>query len=157
MRRLRVSLLLAVLGGLALAQTGQDFVTPEIKRAGQKLACLCKSCKNTVADCPMLECHYAKPAREEIARQQTAGVGDEAIVASFVKREGTQALAVPPAEGFNALAWIMPFAVIGIGLLAIYGFIRKFSKPAPAEVAEVDPAVLNRYHDQIEKDLAKLE
>jgi cytochrome c-type biogenesis protein CcmH len=157
MRRLRVSLLLAVLGGLALAQTGQDFVTPEIKRVGQKLACLCKSCKNTVADCPMLECHYAKPAREEIARQQAAGVSDDAIVASFVRREGTQALAVPPAEGFNLLAWVMPFVAIGLGLLAIYAFIRKFSRPRAAEVAAVDPAVLNRYQDQIEKDLAKLE
>ena len=157
MQRLRASLLALVLGGLALAQNGQQFVTPEIKRAGQKLACLCKSCKNTVADCPMLECHYAKPAREDIAQKQAAGMSDDTIVASFVKREGTQALAVPPAEGFNALAWIMPFAAIGVGLIAIYAFIRRFSKARPAGVAEVDSAVLNRYHDQIEKDLAKLE
>ncbi|MBX9599943.1 MAG: cytochrome c-type biogenesis protein CcmH [Bryobacteraceae bacterium] len=157
MQRWKVSLLLLAVTVLSLAQNGQQFVTPEIKRVGQKLACLCRSCKNTVADCPMLECHYAKPAREVIAAKQAQGVSDQAIINEFTKKEGLQALAVPPAEGFNVLAWVMPFAAIGVGLLAIWWFIRRFSARKAVPANDIDPALLDRYHDEIEKDLAKLE
>ena len=64
----------------------------------------------------MLGCHYSKPAREKIKAMQAAGIADDRIVDDFVKTEGLRALVVPPAEGFNALAWVMPFLMIGIVL-----------------------------------------
>ncbi len=71
----------------------------------------------------MLHCHYSSPAREKIAGMLAAGMSDDQIVDSFVKGAGPQALTVPPAEGFNILAWVMPFAAIALGLgwnLAVY-------------------------------------
>jgi cytochrome c-type biogenesis protein CcmH/NrfF len=65
-------------------------------------------------------------------------------------------LAVPPAEGFNRLAWVMPFAVIVFGLFAIWLYIRRFRKPAPVPVMQ-GPDPLGRFRDEIEKDLAKLD
>ena len=103
----------------------------------------------------MLGCHYSKPAREKIKALQAAGEGDDKIVDDFVKTEGVRALVVPPAEGFNALAWVVPFLMIGIGLVAIWWFIRRFSKPAAAPA--LDPRVLERYQATIEKDLSKLD
>ena len=58
--------------------------------------------------------------------------------------------------GFHLLGWIMPFAAIALGLVVIYLWIKRFRKPATAPVG-VDQGALSRYHDQIEKDLAKLE
>ncbi len=157
MPRLRSRLLLILVAGLCLAQSSSDLLTPAIRRVGDKLACLCGACKNTVATCQMLGCHYSSPARERIAKLQAEGVSDDAIVADFVKREGKRALATPPTEGFFLLGWVMPFAAIGFGLAAIYWFIKRYRKPAAAAPAAVDQAALSRYHDQIEKDLAKLE
>lgn len=157
MRRSLNKLALIFVAWLCLAQTSSDLLTPAIRRVGEKLACLCGACKNTVATCQMLGCHYSSPARERIAKMQAAGSSDEAIVDDFVKREGLKALAVPPAEGFNLLGWVMPFVAIGAGLLAIYLYMKRYRKPVVAAGPAVDDAVLRRYQAEIEKDMAKLE
>jgi cytochrome c-type biogenesis protein CcmH len=103
----------------------------------------------------MLECHYAGPARARIAKMLGEGLTDDQIVDTFVKEQGLRALVVPPAQGFNLLAWVMPFVAIALGLWLIWMFIRRFRKPAA--VAELDPQLLDRYRERIEKDLSKLE
>jgi cytochrome c-type biogenesis protein CcmH/NrfF len=147
--------LLAFLAGSCLAQVSSELITPEIKRVGSRLACLCGSCRNSVGDCPMLGCGYATPARERIREMLAAGMSDEAIVQAFVDERGIQALVTPPAEGFNLLTWVMPVVAIAIGLLAVWWFIRRMSRPALQP--PVDEEVLDKYRDSIEKDLAKLD
>lgn len=106
----------------------------------------------------MLGCHYATPKREQIAKMLGEGKNEEQIVNAAVKQEGLQALVTPPAEGFNVLAWLMPFIMIGLGLVVIGFFIKRMSaKRAAAGTPELDDAVLDRYHDQIEKETSRLE
>ena len=152
----RNSFLILLVSAFCFAQNPSELVTPEIRRPGDKLACLCKSCKNTVATCAMIGCGYANPARMRIASLQAQGKSDQEIIDGFVKERGLQALAVPPAVGFNRLAWVMPFAVIAFGLFAIWLYIRRFRKPAPVPVVP-GPDPLGRFRDEIEKDLAKLD
>ncbi|MBI3208905.1 MAG: cytochrome c-type biogenesis protein CcmH [Candidatus Solibacter usitatus] len=156
MNRYLNKLLLVLLTGLCLAQTTSDMLTPAIRGVGDRLACLCGSCKNTVATCQMLGCHYSAPGRERIAKMQSAGSSDDAIVADFVQREGKKALAVPPTEGFPLLSWVMPFAFIGVGLWLIYWFVGRYRRPA-GFTPRIDQAALDRYHSQIEKELTRLE
>ena len=73
MKKWRNSLLLILMAGLSVAQTG-DMVQPEVRRIGDRLACLCGSCKNTVATCQMLGCHYTSPARARISAMSKAGI-----------------------------------------------------------------------------------
>jgi cytochrome c-type biogenesis protein CcmH/NrfF len=158
MQRWKSSLLILGLAAVCLAQSSSELLTPEIKRVGERLACLCGTCKNTVGDCPMLECHYTKPARQKIAAMQKSGSGDEQIVQSFIAEQGLQALSAPPTSGFSAVAWIMPWVAIGLGLCAIYLFIRRFHPKRATEAApDIDPDALARYHAHIEKDLDKLD
>jgi cytochrome c-type biogenesis protein CcmH/NrfF len=152
MKKLRNSLLWVLLTALCLSQTASDMVTPEIRRVGDRLACLCGSCKNTVATCQMLGCHYSSPAREKIAEMLKAGKPDEAIIDDFVKREGIRALAVPPAEGFNILAWVMPGAVMFAGFSVIIWWIRRNRKPPAAP--EISKEELARFHEAAEKELS---
>src|SRR5687767_4308934 len=98
-RRFLPFVLLFALVGVCLPQTASQLVTPEIRRVGDKLACKCGHCNNTVATCQMLGCGYTTPAREKIAAAQKAGVSDQAIIDGFVKEMGIVALAVPPASG----------------------------------------------------------
>jgi len=157
MHRLRASLLLLMLAAASLAQTASQLQTDAIRRVGSKLACLCGTCNNTVSDCQMLECHFSKPAKERIAALQVLGKSDSAIIDEFVGEYGKRVLAVPPAEGFNLLAWVMPFAAIGAGLAMVWLFIRRIRKPAPPTGAPLDPAALSRYQERIEADLTKLD
>ena len=153
------SLLAAVaVAALSLAQTSTEFITPAVKRVGVKLACLCTACKNTVADCPMLQCEYSHPARQKIAAQLAQGKSDEEIVKSFIDQQGLQSLAVPPNQGFNSLVWIMPWVAVTLGLLAVWLFIRRHSsKKTIASMPQIDPAIVDRYRENIEKDLEKLD
>ena len=155
MRRFESSLLLLIVAAACLAQSASQLQSDAVRRVGGKLACLCGTCNNTVADCPMLECHFAKPARMRIAALEAAGKSDAEITDEFVKEYGKQILAVPPAEGFNLLAWVMPWVAIGAGLALIWLFIRRFRKPAPQTPA--DSELLARYQDRIDKDLSKLD
>ena len=108
--RWKTSALLLLLAGLCFSQSASLPI--EARQVADKLACLCGACKNTVATCQMLGCHYAAPAKEKVVEMQKAGSGESAILEFFIKREGLKALAVPPNEGFNALSWTMPFVMM---------------------------------------------
>ena len=158
MRKFRNSLLLFVLAAVCLPQTATQLVTPEIRRVGDKLACKCGVCNNTVATCQMLECHYSLPARQKIATLQQQGQSDDTILASFVKESGISALSSPPAEGFNILGYLMPIIGIVAGLGAILLFLKKSKQNRiPATVPPLDNEMLAQYKERIDKDMAKLE
>ena len=158
MPRWRSSFLVLLVTAISLAQTS-DLLDPNVRRVGEKLACLCGGCKNSVGTCPMLGCHYATPKRAQIRKALEEGKSDDQIVAAAVKEQGLQALVTPPAEGFNILAWLMPVVMIGLGLLAIALFLRHMNakRAAAANAPEVPAEVLDRYHEQIEKETSKLE
>ena len=87
---------------------------------------------------------------------QAAGKSDNAIVDTIVAENGREALAIPPTQGFTLLAWVMPYMAVLFGLIAIWLFFRR-SSARRHPVPDADPAVLDHYHERIEKDLAKLE
>lgn len=154
MSRLRNSLLFLALAAVCLPQSATQLVSPEIRRVGDKLACKCGVCNNTVATCQMLQCHYSHPARTKIADMQKQGKSDEVIVASFVKEGGLAALAAPPTEGFHLMGYLMPFIAILLGFAAIAIYWKRFRRPVAAvELPQIDP----RYRERIDKELANLD
>lgn len=157
MRRWKSSLLLLAIAALGMAQTASKLQLDAIQRVGDKLACLCGACNNTVATCAMLECHYSKPAKEKIAEMAAAGKTDREILDYFIQREGLRALAEPPAEGFNLMGHVMPFLAFALGIWITWWFVRRFrGKPAVAG-AEMDPETLARYQKRIESDMKELD
>jgi cytochrome c-type biogenesis protein CcmH/NrfF len=157
MLKLRTSILFTILAGLCISQTSTQLLTPEIRRVGDRLACKCGACNNTVATCQMLECHYTHPARQKIATLQSGGMSDDKIVDTFVQESGLSALAAPPTEGFHLLGYLMPFLAIGLGLAAIGLYFRHFQKTATAAGPALSPQIDERYRQKIEKDMADLE
>jgi cytochrome c-type biogenesis protein CcmH/NrfF len=149
-------LLLAALAIAALAQTASEKPSVDVRRVGARIACQC-GCKDSVATCSMLECHFSKPAKERIAQMQSVGTTDAQIVQAFVRDYGAGVYLAPP----NAFGWIIPYSSIGAGLVVIWLFIRKYRKPRPLVAIpgpiEIDDPALEKYKDQIEKNLAKLE
>ncbi|HYO79919.1 MAG TPA: cytochrome c-type biogenesis protein CcmH, partial [Bryobacteraceae bacterium] len=157
MSRFRQLFLMFALAGVALSQAPSSLVTPEIRRVGDKLACKCGHCNNTVATCQMIGCGYSNPAREKIAALQKQGASDQSIIDGFVKEMGIVALAVPPTEGFHLLGWIMPFIAIGLGLAGILLYFKRYRRPAPAAVNAQTPAIDERYRKRIETEMAELD
>lgn len=159
MQRFKTSLLVLVVAAAAClsggAQTAAEKPSNDVRRVGSRLQCQC-GCKDSVATCSMLECSFSKPAKERIARMQAVGMTDDQIVRAFIQDYGAGIYLAPP----SAFGWIIPYVAIGVGLLVLWAFVKKYRKPQPlAEVGpiELDDPELQKYKDQIEKDLAKLE
>ena len=155
MQRFQSSLLAVFVAVAALAQTASEKPSLDVRRVGARLACQC-GCKDSVATCSMLECHFSKPAKERIAQLQGLGLSDPQIIDKFVQEYGAVVYLAPP----SAFGWIVPYASVGLGLIVIWQFIKKYKKPRPiAEIGpmEIDDPAVQKYKDQIEKELADLE
>lgn len=151
MRRWRSSFLLVVLAAVALAQTASEKPSVDVLRVAHRLACQC-GCKDTVATCSMLECHFSKPAKERIAKLQAAGMSDQAIIDQFIAEYGPGIYRAEP----NAWGWIIPYATVGLGMVVVWLVLRAYLRPRPAPAVPDDPA-LAKYNEQIEKDLARFD
>ena len=154
-KKLSSGLLIALVAVAALAQTASEKPSVDVRRVGARLACQC-GCKDSVATCSMLECSHSKPAKERIARMQGLGYSDKQIVDAFIRDNGPGIYLAEP----NAWGWIVPYALVGVGLVVIWLFLKKYRKPKPiAEIGpmEVDDPALEKYKDQIERDLANME
>jgi cytochrome c-type biogenesis protein CcmH len=147
--------LLLVCASLALAQTASEKPNADVRRVGMRLKCQC-GCKDSVATCNMLECGFSKPAKERIARMQAAGFSDRQIVDAFIRDYGPGIYLAPP----SAIGWAVPYIAALLGLVTIWFFIKKYRKPKPlVEIGPlaIDDPALDKYKDQIERDLANLE
>lgn len=155
LRRLNFKLVVAFFAALAalIAQDPTSYQTPSVLRVGDRLACRCGTCRNTVGNCPMLRCESAFPMRQRIAAMQQAGMGDDAIVSRIVREEGIVALSLPPAASFGGLiTWIMPGVALVIGFF-IYMFYVRRNRQQPEPLSSFDRAVIDRFHDQINREL----
>ena len=155
MQRFRVSLLATLVAVAAMSQTASEKPSQDVRRVGAHLQCLC-GCKDSVATCSMLECSHSKPAKEKIARMQAVGMTDDQIIQSFIREDGPGIYLAPP----SAFGWLVPYAAVGLGLVVILAFVKKYRKPRPlAELPalDLDDPALAKYKDQIEKELADLE
>ena len=94
----------------AFSQTASEKPSVDVRRVGARIACQC-GCKDSVATCSMLECHFSKPAKERIAQMQSVGMSDGQIIQAFVREYGAAVYLAPP----NAWGWIT--AIIGAAQL----------------------------------------
>ena len=158
---MRLWLKASALAVLALTLSGQTVSTGDkmharLRAIGERLKCQCTTggCAYTVGSCNMLDCHFRAEVYEQMRAHIAAGASDEAILAKLKDKYGTLILAAPPAEGFNLLGWAMPFIALVVGLIVIRYVLARWRRPQPAPA---NSPLAEKFHDQIEKELADLE
>jgi len=147
--------MVAIATALCLAQTATEYESPAVNHIAGMLNCSC-GCHLRM-DCVMPPtgiCGVCKAAKIRIANMQKEGKSEGQILDQFVAENGASVLAVSPGTFGNAAPYIAMLLGLGVVFLSIRYYRRL--RPAPA-VAAGDDAALSRYHDQIEKDLSKLE
>lgn len=136
-----------------VAQDPTSYQTPDVMRVGERLACRCGTCRNTVGNCPMLRCDFSSPMRRRIYDMKQAGMSDDAVVNRIVREEGVVALSSPPAASIGGLiTWTMPAVALLIGFL-VYSFYVRRNRKAPEPLSSFDRAVIDRFQDQIDREL----
>ncbi len=96
--------------------------------------CLC-GCNAVLKECPHQNCEWGIPAKQDVHAQLAAGETPQQVIDSYVTKYGDRVLAAPTKSGFNLAAWLIPFAVLIGGGIAIYFLIGGWAKRRAALVA----------------------
>jgi cytochrome c-type biogenesis protein CcmH/NrfF len=144
-----------------VAQSHQEgvseaFLVPRttLERALQKeIICMCGTCgRKRLAECT---CGKAAAMRGELAKLMDEGKSREEVYQYFMAQYGSQEpLASPLDEGFNRLAWAVPYmlGLAGAGLVGLLAIRWSKAAPAgrkPADAAPIDPALDERLTDEL--------
>lgn len=156
-RNFLLALVLVTSGFTLFAQSAEEIESPAVTRVVEKLNCTC-GCKMNMA-CqmdPYPGCRICYAHRKRVLEMQKAGMPDQAILNKISQDEGKDILVNPP-----GLLGSMSFYSAGfLGLILVVFVIRKYRRKGVAAVAVasgINDPDLNRYHEQIEKETAKLE
>lgn len=142
---IRTVALAAVLAALAAGGVA-DGAPP--KAADLEAELVCPVCKATLdqSNAPV-----AQRMKAFIRVRIAAGDSEQKIKDALVAEFGTGVLAQPPGGGFGLLAWLIPLAAGGIGIVVIAFLIRRWSRrsPPPATSDELDPKLERLVDDEL--------
>ena len=87
------------------------------------------------------------------------GMSPDQIVNAFVAKYGKVILASPPAEGFDLMAWVLPFVILLLGFFLVYWLIKTWLRRKPLLVPSAGGpgAIPESYRDRIDKELKDLD
>lgn len=102
--------------------------------------------------------HYSPVADEirmEVRAMLAEGKSRDEILNHYVAQYGERILAAPRVEGFNILAYVLPWAALILGAWLLIALIKKLRSPAPTPSPAKAPDA--RYASRIEKELEEFE
>lgn len=130
-----------------------------VQEVGEGLTCQC-GCGLTVANCNHPSCGFAIPTRGEITGMINRGMSRLQILQSFRHKYGEKVLSAPTTEGFNLLAWVMPYVAVAAGVLLIVIATTRWRRPEDTSGAAAHPVAASVEFDanlrhQLERDLRR--
>jgi cytochrome c-type biogenesis protein CcmH len=144
-------------GTVFLAATfllGADPSGARFENLGHKLMCRC-GCSQILLECNHVGCSYSEKMRQELMAGLQGPDSDDLILQRFVQEYGAVVLAAPTATGFNRVAWIAPFAALGLGLLTVVVVVRRWkTRPAlaPAEATPDADVPFDEFRERARKE-----
>jgi hypothetical protein len=111
------------------------------KQLQSDIMCSCGGCRAPMNNCPMgAGCHGLKEQNEKLDKYLAQGMNRDQVRAAFVAEHGGQdVLTAPIDEGFNRLAWALPY-VVGVSGAALVGLVAIRWTKRPANGSEAAPA-----------------
>jgi cytochrome c-type biogenesis protein CcmH len=123
---------------------------------GHKLMCVC-GCGQILLECNHVGCPDSDREITELRTELATGLPDSGVLNWFVAKYSPTVLAAPLRGGFDVVAWIVPFAVLLIGLAAV-GFVvrqwrrRQLLNEASAAHSQAPPIADSALRDQIRRE-----
>jgi cytochrome c-type biogenesis protein CcmH len=146
---------IAILSAAGVVVSFASSSATTLQEVSESLTCQC-GCGLTVANCNHPQCEFSVPIRLQIDKMIAQGMGREQIVGFFRTKYGEKILSAPTSEGFNLLAWIIPFAAVFAGCLIIVSAIHRWRSksvlaPDASAHALYDPELKHRLEQEIQE------
>jgi len=133
---------------------GQIYSPDEtVSQITDNLMCTC-GCPHIIGHCGD-ECSVAPQLVHEISELVTAGNTEEEVYKIFEDKYGLRVRAVPTAEGFNLLVWVMPFVGLLAGVVVIFFVINRLKPDDSNQETEKVHPVDERYRKLIDRELER--
>jgi cytochrome c-type biogenesis protein CcmH len=119
---------------LAVLTMGSASTAVRYNDLGHKMMCVC-GCNQILIECNHLGCPDSDRMLGELRVSLAGGSSDDAILTAFQDKYGPTVLAAPMLTKFNIIAWIVPPAVLLLGITATIILVRKWRLRAAATPA----------------------
>lgn len=137
MKRAARSLILPLMAVLLM---GADNQEARYQKLGGKIMCTC-GCAEMLLQCDHVGCPNSDRMTHELRANVQTISNDEQVLDWFRSTWGVAAVVEPRTHGFELLAWILPAAGLGLGLLLVIVLIRSWKmRPAPIAAADLNLA-----------------
>ena len=151
-RLLAAGFVALALAGSALAGSAMAASPP--RQADLEAEIVCPTCKTTL---DQSSSPIATRMKAFIRARIAAGDSAAQIKASLVDQFGPAVLAEPPKRGFDLLAWLLPLAALGLGIVVVgalaWTWSRRRDRGDDAPDDELDPDLERR----VDEELARYE
>ena len=138
----------------ALALAGSALAADPPRQADLEAEIVCPTCHTTL---DMSTSPIAARMKTFIRVRIAAGDSAEEIKAKLVDQFGPAVLAEPPKRGFDLLAWLLPLAALGLGIVVVgalaWTWSRRRDRGDDAPDDELDPDLERR----VDEELARYE
>jgi cytochrome c-type biogenesis protein CcmH/NrfF len=152
MRRLIRFAILPLVIVLATMTLGSTDTDARYQSLGHKLMCVC-GCNEILIECNHVGCPDSDRMLAELRAAIDHGDSDNAILVAFQDKYGPTALAAPLLSKFNIVAWVVPPALLILGLVGTWVLVRKWRLRASANPVAVEEAPLSdELRDRIRRE-----
>jgi cytochrome c-type biogenesis protein CcmH len=119
---------------------GADNQEARYQKLGGKIMCTC-GCAEMLLQCDHVGCPNSERMIHELRANVRTMSNDEEVLDWFRNNWGVAAVVEPRTHGFELLAWILPAAGLGLGLLLVVLLLRTWKmRPAPIAAADLNLA-----------------
>lgn len=134
---------------LSVTLLGAGSPSSRFDSLGHKLVCVC-GCGQILLECNHVGCPDSDRMIGELRTELATGLPDAGVLNWFIGKYGPTVLAAPLRGGFDIVAWIVPFAVLLLGIGGVILVLRLWRRRqargpiAAAAAPSTDPAVRDR-------------
>ena len=97
---------------------------------GHRLMCVC-GCNQILLECHHVGCNSSEHMRDELIAAINHGDNDDLVLQAFIQKYGTTVLSAPTHQGFNRVAWIVPYLALVLGLGVVVMVVNAWGRKPP--------------------------
>ena len=149
-RRVRAVLSVLLALGTLVAGTGASDMAGRYDALSHQMMCTC-GCAQLLGECNHVGCPNSPGMLAALHTDLASGMGDHAILVAFEQEYGPTTLASPMLTRFNDAAWVVPPAVLILGLLGALVLLRRWKESGLAAARMAPPPVTPQQADALAK------